>query len=200
MDHSPFLVTREQRVALYIDGPNLHAAFKTGTFDVDYKKLLAHFEVGDERGPFCRLIRANYFTAINDVASEYSTVKPLVDWLSANGYVVHTKPIREVLSGDGTRKQVRASVAPDLAAMLMRDAFAKNIDHAIIFSGDVDMLPAVREAQAYGVRVTCMTSKPSMSVDLRGQVDRFLDLHDKDGVFENLIGKPPNTPASRRQA
>ena len=35
---------KDERIALFIDGANLHAATKNIDFDIDYKKLLAFFQ------------------------------------------------------------------------------------------------------------------------------------------------------------
>ena len=77
-----------ERIALFIDGANLYASAKALGFDIDYKRLLKEFQ---GKG---RLIRAFYYTALVD-DQEYSSVRPLVDWLDYNGYSVVTKPTKE---------------------------------------------------------------------------------------------------------
>ena len=69
------------KIALFIDGANLHATAKTLGFDIDYKRLLKEFE---SRGS---LLRAFYYTAIIE-DQEYSSIRPLTDWLGYNGYTV----------------------------------------------------------------------------------------------------------------
>ena len=49
---------RSNKIALFIDGPNLFATAKTLGFDIDYKRLLKEFQ---SRGT---LVRAFYYTAI----------------------------------------------------------------------------------------------------------------------------------------
>ena len=46
----------DERIALFIDGPNLYASAKSLGFDIDYKDLLKTFR---KQG---RLIRAYYYT------------------------------------------------------------------------------------------------------------------------------------------
>ena len=79
---------RSNRIALFIDGANLHATARTLGFDIDYKRLLKEFE---GRGP---VLRAFYYTAIIE-DQEYSSVRPLTDWLSYNGYTVVTRAVKE---------------------------------------------------------------------------------------------------------
>ena len=78
----------DDRIALFIDGPNLYAAAKSLGFDIDYKNLLKTFR---KQG---RLIRAYYYTALAE-DQEYSPIRPLIDWLDYNGYTMVTKPAKE---------------------------------------------------------------------------------------------------------
>jgi uncharacterized LabA/DUF88 family protein len=79
---------RANQIALFIDGAHLHATARTLGFDIDYKRLLKEFE--------CRgsLLRAIYYTAISE-DQEYSSLRPLTDWLSYNGYTVVSKSAKE---------------------------------------------------------------------------------------------------------
>ena len=83
-----------QRSALFIDGANLYATTKALGFDIDYKRLLKEFQT---RG---RLIRAFYYTALVE-DQEYSSIRPLIDWLDYNGYAVVTKPTKEFVDSLG---------------------------------------------------------------------------------------------------
>ena len=40
-----------------------------------------------------RLVRAFYYTALSE-DQEYSSIRPLVDWLDYNGYTMVTKPAK----------------------------------------------------------------------------------------------------------
>src|SRR6202051_4657538 len=85
------------KVALFIDGANLYATSKTLGFDIDYKRLLKEFQ---SRGT---LLRAFYYTAIIE-DQEYSSIRPLIDWLDYNGYTVVTKATKEFIDAFGRRK------------------------------------------------------------------------------------------------
>ena len=78
----------QERIALFIDGANLYATAKSFGFDIDYRKLLKEFQGAG------RLIRAFYYTALVE-DQEYSSIRPLIDWLDYNGYAVVTKPTKE---------------------------------------------------------------------------------------------------------
>jgi len=75
----------QERIALFVDGANLYAAARALGFDIDYKRLLDLFA---DKG---YLIRAFYYTALVE-DQEYSSIRPLVDWLDYNGYTMVTKP------------------------------------------------------------------------------------------------------------
>src|SRR5438445_10435944 len=89
--------SRPSRIALFIDGANLYAAAKTLGFDIDYKRLLKEFQ---SRGT---LLRAFYYTAIIE-HQEYSSIRPLIDWLDYNGYTVVTKASKEFIAASGRPK------------------------------------------------------------------------------------------------
>ena len=86
-----------ERIALFIDGANLYATAKSLGFDIDYKRLLALFR---SKG---QLVRALYYTALAE-DQEYSSIRPLVDWLDYNGYTMVTKPTKEFTDSFGRRK------------------------------------------------------------------------------------------------
>jgi uncharacterized LabA/DUF88 family protein len=53
------------------------------------------------------VVRAYYYTLIRE-DGEFSSPRPLLDWLDYNGFAVRTKPAREVDDGDGRRKTKRS--------------------------------------------------------------------------------------------
>ena len=87
----------DERLALFIDGANLYAATKLLEFEIDFK--LFH----EEFSKYGKLLRAYYYTALieND---EHSGIKPLVNWLSYNGFTMVTKPAKEFIDSQGSRK------------------------------------------------------------------------------------------------
>jgi uncharacterized LabA/DUF88 family protein len=158
------------RIALFIDGANLHSTARTLGFEIDYKRLLKEF---DGRGI---LLRAFYYTAIIE-DQEYSSIRPLLDWLSYNGYTVVTKATKEFVDASGRRK-VKGNMDIELAVDAME--LAGQVDEMVLFSGDGDFRSLVEAVQRRGVRVTVissMASHPPMIADeLRRQADVFTDL------------------------
>ena len=159
-----------ERIALFIDGANLYATAKALGFDIDYKRLLALFrEVG-------HLVRAQYYTALAE-DQEYSSIRPLVDWLDYNGYTMVTKPTKEFTDSFGRRK-IKGNMDIELAVDAME--IAGSIDHMVVFSGDGDFRSLVEAVQRRGVRVTVVstisTQPPMVADELRRQADIFLDI------------------------
>jgi uncharacterized LabA/DUF88 family protein len=168
------------KIALFIDGPNLYSAARGLNIDMDYRKLLDEFK---KRGV---LIRAYYYTAIAE-DEDYSPIRPLVDWLDYNGFTLVTKPARSYTDAQG-RKRWRGDMKIEMAVDMLN--MADHADHLVLFSGDGDFFRLVEAVQAKGVRVTAVStvkSQPPMaSDDLRRQVDDFIDLED----LAALVGRP----------
>ncbi|MDE0764938.1 MAG: NYN domain-containing protein [Amylibacter sp.] len=169
-----------ERLGLFIDGSNLHASLKAINLDIDYKLLKKEFM---RRG---KLLRAYYYTALLE-DDENSPLRPLVDWLSYNGFTLVTKPAKEYRDSLGKRK-VKGNMDIELAVDAME--LAPHLDHIVIFSGDGDFCSLVESIQRQGVRVSIVStthSQPSMiSDDLRRQADNFIELEDLRGI----IGRP----------
>ena len=125
------------KIALFIDGANLYATAKALGFDIDYKRLLREFQ---SRG---YLLRAFYYTAVIE-DQEYSSIRPLIDWLDYNGYTVVTKATKEFVDQTGRRK-VKGNMDIELAVDAME--IAEHIDQMVLFSGDGDFRSLV-EADA----------------------------------------------------
>ena len=112
-----------EKIALFIDGANLYATAKSLGFDVDYKRLLLEFQ---KKG---YLLRAYYYTAMAE-DQEYSSIRPLIDWLDYNGYTVVTKPTKEFVDASGRRK-IKGNMDIELAVNAME--MAEAVDHLVLF-------------------------------------------------------------------
>jgi len=137
-----------EKIALFIDGANLYATAKSLGFDIDYKRLLREFQ---SRG---YLLRAFYYTAVIE-DQEYSSIRPLIDWLDYNGYSVVTKATKEFVDQTGRRK-VKGNMDIELAVDAME--MAEHVDHFVIFSGDGDFRYLVESLQRKGKKVTIASS------------------------------------------
>src|SRR5271156_1453427 len=176
------------RTALFIDGANLYATAKTLGFDIDYKRLLKEFQ---SHGT---LVRAFYYTAVIE-DQEFSSVRPLLDWLDYNGFTVVTKPTKEFVDANGHRK-VKGNMDIELAVHAME--LADHVDHVVLFSGDGDFRSLVEAVQRRGVHVTVVSTissqPPMIADDLRREADVFTDLVE----LKSKLGRDPSErPAPR---
>ncbi len=177
-----------EKIALFIDGANLYATAKSLGFDIDYKRLLQEFQ---GKG---YLLRAYYYTALAE-DQEYSSIRPLIDWLDYNGYTVVTKPTKEFVDVAGRRK-VKGNMDIELAVDVMQ--MAESVDHIVLFSGDGDFRSLVEAVQRKGRKVsvvsTLSTQPPMIADELRRQADFFVDLI----ALQPKIGRDPSERAQRQ--
>ncbi len=130
----------DESIAIFIDGANLYSSTRALGFDIDYKKLLELFATQG------RLVRAFYYTALME-DQEYSSVRPLVDWLDYNGYTLVTKPAKEMTDAIG-RRRIKGNKEIEITVDIME--MAGKIDHIVLFSGDGDFRRLVEAVQLEG--------------------------------------------------
>ena len=177
-----------EKIVLFIDGANLYATSKAIGIDIDYRRLLADFNAR------AYLLRANYYTALVE-DQEYSSIRPLIDWLDYNGFTVVTKPAKEFTDATGRRK-IKGNMDIELCIDALE--LAPFYDHMVLFSGDGDFTALVAALQRKGKRVTVVstltTSTPMISDELRRQADFFLDVAE----LAKTVGRIP--PVDRSHA
>ena len=180
-----------EKVVLFIDGANLYATSKAIGIDIDYLRLLAEFQSK------AYLLRAYYYTALVE-DQEYSSIRPLIDWLDYNGFTVVTKPAKEFTDATGRRK-IKGNMDIELAIDVLE--MAEHLDHVILFSGDGDFRRLVEAVQRRGLRVsvvsTIKSSPPMVADELRRQADDFIELSDLAPLIaRNPSERPVRPPVS----
>ena len=180
------IFTSTERIALFIDGANLYATAKALGFDIDYKRLLALFRTQGSAGAGALL------PALAE-DQEYSSIRPLVDWLDYNGYTMVTKPTKEFTDALRAAQDQRATWTSSCASMPC--ALVDRLDHVVLFTGDGDFRALVAALQQRGRRVsvisTLQTQPPMVADELRRQADQFIDLADlEDQVCRDPASRP----------
>ncbi len=182
-----------ERLALFVDGANLYATAKTLGFDIDYRRLLGHFK---KQGQF---VRALYYTALAE-DQEYSSIRPLIDWLDYNGYSMVTKPTKEFTDSMGRRK-VKGNMDIELTVDAMK--LAPSLDHIVMFTGDGDFRALIAALQEQGKRVSVVStlqSQPPMIADeLRRQADQFIEIADLENVICRTTSRAPTQRSTPRE-
>jgi len=181
----------DEKTVVLIDGANLFATAKNLGFDIDFKLLQRGLVEG------CDLLRIYYYTALVE-EGDRTLLRPLVDWLSYNGFTLITKPAKVITTRDGTTR-IKGNMDVEIAVDAIDIASLPSVSDIVLFTGDGDFRYMVENVQRKGVRVTIISSTqtPTSMVadDLRKQCDRFVDLND----WKDQIRKPPRFYAEAEQ-
>jgi uncharacterized LabA/DUF88 family protein len=154
------MINPEERIAIFIDGPNLHAILLKLGWQIDYGKLRDALAPQQQKvGPF-------YYTALKKKGID--GIRRLTDWLQHHGFVVVAKTL---VGGDHA-----GSVAAEVIAGMVEHA--AEIDHYLLFSCDGAFVNIVQKLRAMGKRVTVFGKLYYVARALREAADDFIDLDD----------------------
>lgn len=158
----------DERTSLFIDGYQFHNTCRSLNIDVDFGRLYKFFSSK------LRLVHAHFYTTVDPNPDDPTGLRPLLDWLAHNGYMVTTKPRR-------VNNIERTKVDMEIAVDVMRAAMT-DIDHIVLFSGDSAFLPLIKAVQDMGRRFTVISTiktKPApISDEMRKQVNNFVDIEE----------------------
>ena len=149
-----------KNVAVFVDVANIFYAAKAAGVDIDYVTLLKSASAGRD------LVRAYAYTGLDP---DNENQRNFHDFLRRSNYKVVSKDIRKY--GDG---KVKANLDIELVVDMMKTA--RNLDIAIVVSGDGDFAPAIRAVQEQGVRVEVISFRGNTSSDLIEVADLFTDI------------------------
>ena len=149
-----------KNVAIFVDVANIFYAAKAAGVDIDYVTMLKSATAGRD------LVRAYAYTGLDP---DNENQRNFHDFLRRHGYKVVSKDIRKY--GDG---KVKANLDIELVVDMMKTA--RNLDVAIVVSGDGDFAPAIRAVQEMGVRCEVISFRGNTSSDLIEVADLFTDI------------------------
>lgn len=162
---------KTERLAVFIDGPELRATVGGMGIDVDFKKVLEFFQgIG-------QLVRMQFYHIDRDDEEEAS-LRPLTDWLEYNGFstIACSGRENESVGRRSNKNFLNVRMAVDALEM------APLVDHIVLFSGDAVLAPLVDALQWRGRRVSVVSTlqlRPPMIADeLRRKADQFIDIAD----------------------
>ena len=149
-----------KNVAVFVDVANIFYAAKAAGVDIDYVTLLKSAIAGRD------FVRAYAYTGLDP---DNENQRNFHDFLRRHDYKVVSKDIRKY--GDG---KIKANLDIELVVDMMKTA--RNLDVAIVVSGDGDFAPAIRAVQEMGVRVEVVSFRGNTSSDLMDVADQFTDI------------------------
>ena len=166
------------RVAIFIDGENIHYSAKHLNMRLDYLKLCRKLA-----GPR-RLVRSYFYTALS---SQSEGKIDFVNFLMLNGFAVVTLVVKSFNDAEGGRT-VRSCLDMHLAIDVLE--MAPTLDTVIICTGDGDFVPLVEAVGRTGRHVEVCALREMTSTDLIAAADVYTDLGGlKDEIA--LAGPPP---------
>jgi uncharacterized LabA/DUF88 family protein len=164
---------QNERIALFIDGPNFHGAVKALQWEVNYSLLQEYFS---KQG---QLLRCYYYTAIAD-NQEPNSLKRLLDFLTYNGITVVSKAAKEMTDYSTDTVTLKGNMDVEITIGMLK--LAPHLDHLVLFTGDGDFRALVEELQGMGKRVTVVSTLKAVrnitADELRRQADNFIELDD----------------------
>ena len=149
-----------KNVAVFVDVANIFYAAKAAGVDIDYVLLLKAATAGRD------LVRAYAYTGLDP---DNENQRNFHSFLARHDFRVVSKDIRKY--GDG---KVKANLDIELVVDMMKTA--RNLDVAVVVSGDGDFAPAIRAVQEMGVRVEVVSFRGNTSSDLMDVADKFTDI------------------------
>jgi len=149
-----------KNVAVFVDVANIFYAAKAAGVDIDYVLLLKAATAGRD------LVRAYAYTGLDP---DNENQRNFHSFLARNNFKVVSKDIRKY--GDG---KVKANLDIELVVDMMKTS--RNLDVAVVVSGDGDFAPAIRAVQEMGVRVEVISFRGNTSSDLMEVADKFTDI------------------------
>ncbi len=170
--HSPM-----DKVAIFIDGENIHYSAKHLNMRLDYLKL-CRILAGERR-----LIRAYFYTAISNQSEGKID---FINFLKLNGFTVVTKEVKSFNEPEANGRNVRSSLDMEMAIDVLE--LSQYLDTVILCTGDGDFRALVDAVARKGRHVEICALREMTSTDLISAADVYTDLA---GLKEHIALQAP---------
>jgi len=149
------------KVAILIDGYATGLSAQAINLKIDWKRLGSLFRY------LSRVSFMNFY--LSAAPGKEDETKPLIDWLSHNGYKVTVKPgtvyTETGIPGIDAKKAYKTGYDVDLASDAL--LLAERVDKVILFSSNIDFCPLVEALQVRGVPTTLITNSVGYTKQMR---------------------------------
>jgi uncharacterized LabA/DUF88 family protein len=153
------------RVAVFIDGENIHYSAKHLNMRLDYLKLCRKLA-----GPR-RLARSYFYTA---VSTQSEGKIDFINFLKLNGFTVVTREVKSFNDPEGSARSIRGALDMEMAMDVMN--MCDHLDAVILCTGDGDFCPLVDAVARRGKHVHVCALREMTSTDLIAAADVYTDL------------------------
>jgi uncharacterized LabA/DUF88 family protein len=165
-----------ERVAYFIDGSNFTATLKEMHLRIDFPRLIPSLPLRNIYS-----VGVHYYSAVHTDGEGVTKIKKYLDYLSHNGYILHTKPAKEFAG------VIKGNMDVDMAVDML--VMSPHYDRAVLFSGDGDFIKVVSALQAQCKNVTVVstmrTHPPMIDNELRKTANSFVDLDEIRMLIES---------------
>ncbi|MDO9231188.1 MAG: NYN domain-containing protein [bacterium] len=168
------------KVAVLVDLANISCAFDiiktTYKMDyrtrIDYNKLISAVTLGSE------VISKSVYVGTKKTADEKAQ-KSFLNYFSKSGFKVVTKECKVIRLDDGTTKN-KANFDVEITLDTCCHIWKRECSEVILISGDSDFAYLVDTAKELDFKITVVSSKATISTELREKADRLILLDDLD--------------------
>ena len=165
------------RIAIFIDGENIHYSAKHLNMRLDYLKLCKRLA-----GPR-RLVRSYFYTA---VSNQSEGKIDFINFLKLNGFTVVTKEIKSFNDMEQSARNIRSSLDMEMAIDALE--MASKLDSVVLCTGDGDFRSLVEALGRRGLHVEVCALREMTSTDLIAAADEYTDL---GGLKDDIALSPP---------
>lgn len=182
-------VSPGERVAIFVDGPNLEAASKLQGASINHKKLRKVLR-GEGK------VYGAFLHTGDWSAAGFPQQTRFLDVASKIGYTVRLKAVRESMDPSTGLLRQRCNVGSELTVEIITTM--PHWDVGFVLSGDNDLAAAVTHARAHGKRVYVASFRAQLGRDLAFAADKPIlvldDLLDHLRRAETEPVAPPDPP------
>jgi len=173
------------KVAVFIDAENVFYSQRTLGWLISYERLIAYLRSECGKETKCFIYKG--------IDEGNPTQRKFLDMLEINGFIVRTKAIKKIKTGNGYAWKNNLDIELSFEMCDM----APNYNTAILLSGDSDFSVVLKRIKSQGKRIIVMSTRGHISRELL-ELAKYVDLRKlRDSITQE--SPPPNSKAARRR-